>query len=286
MTWKAYQVSFRLLSPMHVGWRKLGNLQQTRPYVAGRSIWGALTARLTRENGSNDYESTGKAVDEQLAFTYFYPSTQKEKDALWPWLGDEWDTFAWTFLGSYASTALEGGHNAEAGSLHETEFIAPHTRSILNPDGTYETKLVFLVGYIFAKDDCTLLWENALSKLQFGGERGYGLGRVQLVQSLPLSPLSPSDQCFNYQLDYLGNHPALTIPEGKPLLAHTVAENVQCDGTIEPLVGRETKNTGFGNEHSKAEICWLPGSKVKETQSFEIRAKGIWKLVGDKKPSA
>ncbi len=47
---------------------------------------------------------------------------------LWPWT-DRWDKFAWTFLGSYASTALENGRSAEAGSLHETEYIAPYTRN-------------------------------------------------------------------------------------------------------------------------------------------------------------
>src|SRR5712692_8407277 len=101
MTWVTYQVTFRLLSPMHIGWRKLGNLQQTRPYVTGRSLWGALTARITRELGSSDYEKIGKQADQQLAFTYFYPSTSKDPDAirLWPW-GDNWDKFAWSFLGS------------------------------------------------------------------------------------------------------------------------------------------------------------------------------------------
>src|SRR5213082_2804295 len=72
MTWTAYRIVFRLLSPMHIGWRKVGNLQQTRPYVLGRSLWGALTARLTRISGSNDYSEIGEQVDQQLAFTYFY----------------------------------------------------------------------------------------------------------------------------------------------------------------------------------------------------------------------
>jgi hypothetical protein len=122
MTWKAYQVTFQLLSPMHIGWRKLGNLQQTRPYLTGRTLWGALTARLTREAGGigKDYEAIGKKVDEQLAFTYFYPSTVKDsiKDSLWPWPDKKWDEFAWKFMGSYAGTSLSNGRNAEDGSLH------------------------------------------------------------------------------------------------------------------------------------------------------------------------
>ena len=46
MTWTVYRVTWRLLAPMHIGWRKLGNMQQTRPYVTGRNLWGAFTARL------------------------------------------------------------------------------------------------------------------------------------------------------------------------------------------------------------------------------------------------
>lgn len=283
MTWKAYPVSFRLLSPMHVGWRKLGNLQQTRPYLIGRSIWGALTARLTREQGSSDYEGIGGEVDKQLTFTYFYPSIVQNPTSmtLWPWPGDTWDEFSWTYLGSYASTALEGGHSAEEGSLHETEYIAPHTRLIRDANGNTDIKPVFLVGYIFVKGDCTLSWENALSKLQFGGERSYGWGRVKLETPLPLSPLPQPVKCFGYSVNCSGSLPVMTLDKGESILAHTVAENVSCDGTIEPLVGRVTKTSGFGNEHAKPEICWMPGSKVKAEAKFEIGARGIWHVVKD-----
>src|SRR5437588_6306984 len=102
MAWTAYQVSFRLLSPLHIGWRKLGNLQQTRPYVTGRTLLGALTARITREQGSNEYTEIGKLVDKQLTFTYFYPSRGHfltltkpisrqipnwQRKVNWPWRG-------------------------------------------------------------------------------------------------------------------------------------------------------------------------------------------------------
>lgn len=291
MTWKAYQVSFRLLSPMHVGWRKLGNLQQTRPYLIGHSIWGALTARLTREQRSSEYERVGGEVDQQLTFSYFYPYIDKNLVGmtLWPWPGDTWDDFSWTYLGSYASTALEGGHSAEAGSLHETEYIAPHTRSIADTKGV-TTKPVYLVGYIFVRDDCTLSWENALDKLQFGGERSYGWGRVRLETLLLLPEIPELPQtvlCFDdYHVNYSGNRPVVTILEGKPLLAHAIAEAVECDGTIEPLVGRVTQKSGFGNEHAKPEICWMPGSKVKAEEKFEIGARGIWHVVKDDKKSS
>lgn len=280
MTWTAYQVTFKVLSPIHIGWHKLGNLQRTRPYITGRNLWGALTSRLTRESGSNGYESFGRQVDNQLAFTYFYPSTKQDAVTLWPW-PDQWDTFAWTFLGSYASTALENGRGAEAGSLHETEFIAPRTR-----DG----EPVFLVGYFFAKDGCQLRWENALGKLQLGGERGYGWGRVQVEHCREIKAetgqyqyIFDSPEAHRYIFDGSKEHPLLTTTNETQLLAHTYAEEAdEGRGTIEPLIGRETTgNASFGKSITRAEICWTPGSKATTKEKFYVQQKGIWRRVVD-----
>lgn len=278
MTWTAHQVSFQLLSPVHIGWRKLGNLQQTRSYLTGRTLWGALTSRLTREQNSSDYEKIGKDVDDQLAFTYFYPSTNLPANPAtvnpWPWPAEEWDEFAWLYLGSYASTAMENGHSAEDGSLHETDYIAPYTRN---------GEQVYLVGYIFAQESCSLDWKNALNKLQLGGERSYGWGRVHVeleeIRKLEIEP------CFGYTFDKEGNRPLLTAPTDMRLLAHTIAsdeevsENNSGRGVaIEPFLGRETRKErgGFGASFPEAEICWVPGGNVKKDEKFQILKKGIW----------
>ncbi|HEY4034482.1 MAG TPA: hypothetical protein VGL94_11020 [Ktedonobacteraceae bacterium] len=270
MTWTAYHVSLRMLSPMHIGWRKLGNLQQTRAYITGRTLWGALTARITREQGRNDYREIGRLVDEYLTFTYFYPSTKPNTVTHWPW-PNQWDEFAWTFLSSYASTALEDGHSAEAGSLHETEFIAPYARD-------EEQKPVFLVGYIFERGDCNPLlhgWRKALDRLQIGGERSYGWGRVRLEGTCELVT---TNKCFGYDLFCDKDHPQITVPEDKELLAHTVdPNNDHITGSIEPLLGRETQKSGFGESFSDVEICWVPGSKAAQSKPFQIQQKGIWR---------
>src|SRR5437762_59395 len=203
MTWTAYRVAFRLLSPMHIGWRKLGNMQQTRPYVTGRVLWGAFTARLTRDLKSYEYKLIGEAVDKQLAFTYFYPSISPNPDEvdLWPWgdgqKKDSQEMFSWMFLGSYASTALSDAHSAQEGSLHETEFIAPFVRN----HTTYEKpQPVYLVGYICVNEASGSLgqyvlenWQSVLNTLQIGGERSYGWGRVRLAQS---PDEVTNEQCF------------------------------------------------------------------------------------------
>jgi hypothetical protein len=269
MEWNGYQISLRLLSPLHIGWRKSGNLQQARPYVTGRALWGALTARLTRDQQHNDYVGVGKRVDQQLAFTYFYPSDMEDRVRLWPW-DEKWDEFAWTYLSSYVSTSLEDGHAAEEGSLHETEFISPRTR-----DG----KEVYLLGYIFAREDCQIQWREALSRLQVGGERGYGWGRLRLLADCSEKPIGKNSRCFQHFMFVEGSDKPIleaACDEAK-LLAHAVADRNEVAGEIEPLVGRETDPTGrFGHIHSEAKVCWKPGKSVSRSDKFSIGCRGFW----------
>jgi hypothetical protein len=273
MKWTAQQICFRLLSPLHIGWRKSGNLQQTRPYVTGRALWGALTARLTREAGKANYEEVGKWVDERLAFTYFYPSDCPDGIRLWPWQ-EAWDEFAWTYLGSYVSTSLADGHAAEEGSLHETEFIAPRTR-----DG----KQVYLLGYVFQREDWSELaldLEGALNKLQIGGERGYGWGRLVLCkEDTHRSEIVRCFQMFDFDKNANADRPILkATSDSAKLLAHTSVNGENAVAEIEPLLGRLTDAHGrFGQEHSKVEICWKPEKAVVKGDKFSILPKGIWK---------
>jgi len=78
MSWQCYDLIFRLMAPLHVGWRKSGNLQQTRGYVPGKNQWAALTARLTREydDGAKGqrYVEIGQKVQKHFRFGYLYPA--------------------------------------------------------------------------------------------------------------------------------------------------------------------------------------------------------------------
>jgi len=278
MTWQAYRVVFRLLAPMHIGYRKVGNIQLTRPYVTGRVLWGALTARLTRDIVSTprgeDYIEKGKQVNERLAFTYFYPAVEEDGDyqLYLPPFDDE---FYYRFLFTYASTALEYDRfAAEEGSLHEVEYIGPYTRD--------EGAPVYLAGYVIAKDSGLFGWQRALERVQLGGERGYGWGRVrvELMEGLQGDAIHIFD-C--YEVDLKADPLIITVAENTPLLAHTEAEGVSAAGPIEPLVGREWENlpnpegrVGAGQHLSRAKICYAPGSKVSNKASFIIGPYGIW----------
>jgi hypothetical protein len=266
LKWKPYLVTLRLLSPMHIGWKKIGNLQQTRLYVSGRNIWGALTSRLVRDQGDSNYEAIGKIVDEELRFTYFYPSRSPENIEIWPWK-NHLDIYLWNFLKSYVSISLND-KTAEDSALHETEFISPTTR---------KGDPVYLIGYIFEKEGCTLRWRKALEQLQIGGERGYGWGRAQINIEPKLS-----DKCFEHDIIEKDKSPAIKMKANECIFAHVLATGKNINGFVEPLVGRVTsESSGFGGNMSEADICWAPGGCLKKDSFFKIQPKGIWEECQD-----
>lgn len=283
MSWHAHRVVLRLCSPMHIGYAKIGNIQRTRPYVTGRVLWGALSQRLTRDKkqdkgpaaDSKLYKGMSTRVHDQLAFTYFYPTTNADGTVnLWPWDNG----FRPRFLSTYASTALSYPHqSADEGTLHEVEFISPRTLD--------SGERVYLAGYVFAQEGAPD-WQPALRRLQLGGERGYGWGRVEPVRDPdPWNEKPLFGGQYTFELDVWPT--VLTAGENAHLLAHALAAELEgrkpiqdAQGEIEPLVGRETAPDGrFGVEVSEARICYAPGSKVVEGSRFRVGPYGVWEAV-------
>lgn len=281
--WTAYEVVFRLHAPLHVGWRKVGNLLMARPYVPGRALWGALTLRLTRmatagpATDSSLYQPYGQWVHEQLAYTYFYPALRKGKDYAEQWAWPDEATFRYRFLGSYTSATLAyPAQSAEEGMLHETEFIAPYTSDTGEP--------VYLKGYIFEKAGCSLNWKEALCALQFGAERTYGWGDVEVARCSPIPTAiwnGPDDKPIIF--DFSDEQICVHVPAEGTLLAHTHPDE-HIVGMAEPLVGREWRSnnskesTRYAGQH--IEVCGVlhtPGSTIRQKGCFQIEHYGIWR---------
>ena len=149
MPWRMYRVVFRIKTPVHIGYRKYGNLMQTRPYVPARVLLGALTARITREifGRTKDwrrYRLVGEILNRIFTASYFYPTTREDGGVNeFPW---EERFPHYDFIGSYVSTALESKEKtAREGSLHEVEYISPRTR--------YGGEQVYLSGYFFVREE-------------------------------------------------------------------------------------------------------------------------------------
>lgn len=290
MTWEHHRIIFRLKSPLHVGYRKVGNLMQTRHYVHGKILWAALTARLTRDhdNGADGqaYIEIGMDVQECFRFGYLWPAIPcgdtienwddaetfvsfdvKEKyveclEKLFPHpkvVEKDEPAFDYLFLDSYASTASSPhSRGAEDASLHDTEFIAPRTR-----DG----QQVYLAGSIWVKvgelPEKLKRWEDKLNDLRFGGEGSYGWGRLQLIDN---------DSSRNGSID------PDNISWSGPIPAHVGAEKAEqtIHGPLEPLVGWEMRKDG-SQTPGKATIAFIPGCSARtDTNEFTIGAFGVW----------
>ncbi|NPV30266.1 MAG: hypothetical protein HPY58_11595 [Firmicutes bacterium] len=278
--WRAYRVIFRLRSSLHIGLRKVGNLQRTRPYVTGRAFWGALTMRLTRDAAgagpateSLRYKDIGEQINQNLAFTYFYPATQAGGDyqVAWPW--EKENLFRRRFLSSYQGTALSAFHESAAiGMLREVEFISPYTLDTGEP--------VFLVGYIFESKGSKLAWREALTRVQFGGERGYGWGDVGLIRIDDVK----DDVLFGGKAKFDGSakQVRICVSASEPLLAHTLAVNLPAKGEVESLVGREWRSYNclhrYAGQHVEfVGVCFTPGSVVDQDLNLVIGKFGIWR---------
>jgi hypothetical protein len=270
MNWIHYRIALRLRSPLHIGWRKAGNLQQTRKYVTGKVFWAALTARLTQDMGidkKRDHAEIGKKINENFRFGYFYPalpdSGGNDESLINPKECFPWNTrnFDYLFLDSYASTAVSRIDTSDKGTLHEVEFISPVSR---------KGDPVYLVGSVWTKDplDEELgSWRDSLNYLKLGGERGYGWGQI--------SPCSKP-----VILEKVGEI-RIKIDEGESVLAHVDASNIEDEliGTIEPLVGWERDTKGSWKLTRNVRLAYVPGSTARCTLAFAVDRFGIWERI-------
>ena len=279
MAWTHYWLCFRLLSPLHVGYRRTGNLMQTRPYVPGRLLWAALTARLTRNAGQGHdaqaYQDVGGQVQEYFRFGYLWPSLDG-KHPYFPW--EHPADFEYLLLGSYMSTSLHPQRTtAEEGSLHEVEFLAPTTRGDGRP--------VFLLGDLWVSEDDLPAdlegWKAALSRLQLGGERGYGWGRVRLKRCEPQGSGSGT-LAITPGIQWTGKNDEiiLTVPKDVFLPAHALAaeegafDHGAVQGPVEVLVGWGWHEGKYGL--SQATVAYAPGAKTQQALEAYIGPNGLW----------
>jgi hypothetical protein len=279
--WTGKIITLAIESPMHFGERLTGNLRQTRRYVPGRAIWGALTDRLTRLSGRvlpQDFERVGDIVHRALRFSYGFLSASPDKIDHWPWADREY--FDWLHVQSYSSTSLRDGRSKEDGSLHETEFLAPRTR-----DGK-QTNLLFSLwrdeAAFAAAGLADPLDERFWDGFAFGGERGYGWGRVRAAQQfLP----SPSDL---FGLWTVTDDFHVTATRQARILSHVLASaGPAISGPVEVVIGREARirngNGGYletavpGVQLSDALSMYSPGSEVACDQlTVQIGKYGMW----------
>ena len=269
LQWQLYKIVFRLLSPMHIGLRKMANINYTRYYVPAKTIWGALTNAIVKKNGIGNFQEVGEELKKSLRFTYFFFENHNgklrlpkyEKDGMH--FGDMTKAdFEREFLDSYAATAIDPEHfSAEEESLHEIEIICPVSETSGAP--------LFLVGYVFEKKTSNLYdWQNAIKSLQIGGERKYGFGKVKGEDVLQLTDNNIFDDHDGYEIEINSQGPIVKINNDCGIPGHLKipekTDGLKFIGETEMLVSRETKNAeGFGKIISNAISCYSPGTTIR-----------------------
>jgi hypothetical protein len=289
MAWTMYTVIYELHSPLHIGYHKVDNVQRTRYYIPARNLWGAVTEALTRRGFSingvtqGNYQQIGEWVKKHCAFGYWF--IQENDASLCPhYEGNRLKygslpvaEFERRYLDAHVTTALDAATTtAQDRGLHEVEFIAPY-----NQDG----ERTCVSGWVFLDEIAQPLlgeesqWSAWLSNLQIGGERRYGFGQLRLNDNF-----NQTEKLSGYAVDLGGTRPRVRVEKDGVLLAHTLTQNVEARGEIEPLVGRETRGDsqrfGFGMSLTRGQVCWAPGAQIVKSHWLTVTETGVWQVAG------
>jgi hypothetical protein len=310
--WRCYELKYEAKSALHIGYgSQLGMVTRTRYYIPGKTLWGAVTAVLSREimesYDAEIYKNISDFVKNHLIFSYFYPV--KGADVLYPNYTDEGfgfgskengkfvmskEEFEKEFISSYVSTALDKtSRAAEEGSLHEFELISPcefvgylFTNLEKNQGSTRYGMPIFIREVseeeinVEIKGNEVEVFE-AIKEIQVGGERIYGFGRLELRDK----PRREVNKIFaKYELNLNANGPRMNSVIA---LSHVMVKGDEGDyfdklrdirGDIEPLVWREWNEKGAGQYPKFGGIALVPGSRF-DSNDMEIGPYGILKPV-------
>jgi hypothetical protein len=255
---------------------------QTRCYVPGKNLWGAVTATVTPwlypTPKAGKFRDVGAAIREQMVFSYFYLSDGQqlftpdygENGLQWGKLKDR--LFRSKYIGSQVSSAIGEAGGAEQGSLHEIGFV----RHCVGSPGK-DSRKVLLTGAVWVRKDASIAQSSlavrdgsvflnevdVFQKIVVGGERNYGFGRLRRIPiSRQLEPV-----LINLWPD---NPEEVCIDKYCCLSAHApYRKDLIFKGEIEILAGREYLSNidsesfrGAGKSITNAGYYFAPGTRL------------------------
>ena len=317
MSWHLFNWQFQLCSPLHVGYHKTMHLFRTRPYVPGRQIWAALTAKLTLLFGLSNYQKVGSALEEVFRFGYLYPSLEEGYPYIPCFTKDKGLTFGWgercltrrefekKFLSSTASVAIDPqSFTVEEGMLYQVEFVSPYLTTVRA--GIEDYTPVYLKGLFWVCEAETSTFqvtvedrritmkadqglkeidfaEELAARLQVGGERrnGFGLLKLKLLQLVKNVNERVARDVSGLPGDWHEDKASvyITLEEDEPVWGHVLEPaKVEAKGLIEPLVSRSWDSVkGAGQKITSEGLAWAPGSLIEKKCTFEMLPHGLWK---------
>jgi len=302
MNWHLYSLTFRLKSPLHIGFHKVMHFFRTRLYVPAKPFWGALTAKLTQSLKLTSYKEIGESLKKIVRFGYFY--LYDGNDIFIPKYTDNGLRFGnllqiefeKRFISSVASTSIEPySFAAEEGMLHEVEFISPYKIRKENE----KPKPVFLKGLLWISEKSEeklvvqinennfsidgkieVTFSDLADTLQIGGERKYGFGQLKLVELIKVNDQDLERLGFKGTWKEEEDGIGLELKKDEFIWSHAKYNSeLRIKGNIEPIVGRDWSDKGAGRELRSHGLCWVPGSILLEAKTFKITTDfGIWEV--------
>jgi len=295
MAWEAYILTYRAMSPIALGAYRFGFIQRTRYYAPGWTLWGAITAQLTRvifpKATGKTYQEVGSFVRKNLPTSWAYILTdekpacpQYEKGRL-SYGSLPAAEFEARFLTSRGHTAVAPESlTARTGTLHETEALAAYDRDGKPVRWQFTLymrrpwkKTPQHLQEVGLKEQKVL---EILKELTIGGDRRYGLGRLRLETAA--TPRAAGE----------GERPSLLEwdPTARLLRAHMPVRDLSGEmirGRAEAIPWRWWRNEPKGawgpGQAAKVQCFYGPGSHIEADVSGKpvIGEYGIWRWQGE-----
>jgi hypothetical protein len=292
MAWRAYTLTYQAMAPILLGTHPLGFIQRTRLYAPGWTLWGAITAQLTRSflprAEGRDYEMVGRFVEHNLPSSYAFVLVD-DKAARPHFANGKLQygalpaaDFEARFLASLGQTGVAPATlSAHTGTLHETEVLVAR-----DPENNGEPVRWQLILYarqpwrdpppsLEGMEPQDVL--DALANLTVGADRGYGLGRLvrENKEEVDQGKLTEDGEW---------THALCWDPASKVLHAHVPQDQLPGDavrGRLEAIPWRWWQNEpgdawGPGQKREVRRF-YAPGSQVDiEGWRPVVGPKGIW----------
>jgi len=260
MTW--YKVIFRQLQPIHVGQGRFGVLGQTRIFIPGWTMWGALTKAFNIKQGVSLENNQDLFETITNVFPTFDPEGNLD-NILFPHYQDGYfflgeyreDHFRAEFCEVFMSTAVRPiSRQAKDASLHELEFILPK--------GKTEKQQLYWVGWIELENK-----DDIPKEIYVGGDRRYGFGLLELHGESKQEDYPNVKSIWFVQYNLAKDN----IEQGKLEL---IPEFEFFKGEV---VNNEKNNFRFNAEVT--DYFWIPGSEIKKTDMLNNSKLKKGKLV-------
>lgn len=273
---KLYKLIFKQIQPIHIGMGNYGVVNETRIFIPGWTMWGALTNSLGILEGWNDQEyKSNKSVFEKISCFYpcfdktgnedniYFPVYEKgelgfnsEKDGFY-----SENKFRAEFVDTFVSTAiLPESRSAKEESLHEIDILLPQPKKDFVK--TAGGDQIYWVGYLEIGEEPFKKLEKGY-QIFVGGDRRYSLGLMTL-EDVFVEEFESFEKEEN-KIITLKNFYDVTHDSNN-------SSDFFIEGETELIVSKDYLSNN--KDSLKHKYCLTPGSKIK---IFERNlCKGIW----------